>query len=175
MGSAVGQLIERVNVWIQIFTSVSVIAGFGLVVWQLQLTRQTAIDQYALFNVSDDSADSSSVYGENAAEVLAKACLTPDEMSDTDLIILQHYFSNKVYRMFVAFWQSEFRGDENWKNIASHYLSTILMYPQGAGFFRGFSFPDPNSSPLKLFVEEQLAIGDTKTCREVLGRMRLNR
>ncbi len=111
---------------------------------------------------------------ENAAEVLAKACFKPDELSNADLIILQHYFSNKVFRMHNVLWQSEFAGDENWKNIASIYLSTILMYPQGAGFLRGFPFSVPNSLPLKLFVDEQLAAGSATPCNEVLDRLRGN-
>jgi hypothetical protein len=117
-----GQLIERANVWVQILTSLSVIAGFGLVLWQLQLTRETAIDQYALLNVSDASADLNSVYGENAAEALAKACFNPGEMSNADLIVLQHYFVNKSYRIVNVFWQSQFSGDEEgWKVPAAGF------------------------------------------------------
>ena len=168
-----GQLIERVNVWIQIVTSLAVIAGFGVVVWQLQLSRATATAGFALLNISDASADLNSVYGENAAEVLEKACFNPDEMSNADLIVLQHYFQNKMFRIVNVYWQSVFAGDENWKGPASGFLSTILMYPQGAAFIKGWSTNDPNSSPLELFIEQQIATGSTTPCDEALDRMRV--
>lgn len=167
------QLTERINVWIQIFTSLSVIAGFGLVAWQLQLTRTSITAQYALLNISDASADQNSVYGENAAEVLAKACFNPSEMSNADLIVLQHYFSNKLYRILNVFWQSQFSGDETWKDPAATFLSTILMYPQGIGFLKGVAFNDRSNSPIEQFIEQQIAMGNTNPCDEVVDRMRV--
>lgn len=168
------QLLNRVNVWIQVFTSLSVIAGFGLVFWQLQLTRDTAIDQYALLNISDASADLNAVYGENAAEVLARACFTPDELSNADLVVLHHYFSNKYFRAVNVFWQSRFSGDENWENPASGFLANILMYPQGVGFLKSFGFSDPHNSPVKKLIEQKIAEEDTKPCDVVLNQMRVN-
>jgi len=174
VGGVVGQIIERANVWIQILTSVSVILGFGLVVWQLQLTRDSIAVQFPLFNISDASADLSAVYGENAAEVLAKACFQPDAMSNSDRVVLQHYFSNKIYRIYNVYWQSGFNTtDDAWKYPASSFLSTILMYPQGAGFLKGVSFSDPDNSPIRVFIEEQIANGSTASCDEVLDRMKV--
>jgi hypothetical protein len=51
--------------------------------------------------------------------VLAKACSNPDELSNADLVVLQHYFRNRIYRMVNVFWQSRFGGDENWKGPAT--------------------------------------------------------
>ena len=48
--------LEIINGWTQILTSIAVIAGLGLVVWELQLTRQASYDMYALITNSDDSA-----------------------------------------------------------------------------------------------------------------------
>ena len=164
------QLIERFTVWIQIFTSLSVIAGFGLVVWQLQLTRATAIDQYALLNISDASADLNSIYGENAADVLAKACFTPEEMSNADLIVLHAFFSNKVYRVLSIFWQGEFAGWELWKGPASAELDNILMYPQGAAYLKGVSLS--GMPALAQLIDEALVEAAATPCNEVLDRMR---
>jgi len=170
----VGLLIERVNVWIQVFTSLSVIAGFGLVLWQLELTRETSSAQYALLNLSDATADLNSVYGENAADVLAKACFNPDTLSDSDLIVLEHYFTNKIYRILNVFWQSRFEGTgDSWKGPASGFLSHILRYPQGVGFLEGFESADLTNSPVENFIEQQVTAGKSVGCDERLNRMRI--
>jgi hypothetical protein len=169
------QRIQQINVWIQIFTSVGVIAGLGLVVWALQLTRSALYDQYALTNLSDASSDLNAVYGERAADVLAKACFKPAEMTDADLIVLEHYFTNKLYRIFNLYWQSSFLGNDNWKGPASSFLMAILRYPQG----RAFLEHDPYTAraveilpALVPFFDEQRASA-IQSCKDAVGALKI--
>ena len=100
--------IEMINSWAQIVTGIAVIAGLGLVVWELQITRQASMDTYTLILVSDDSADTSSMYGEQGAEVMAKACFEPSSLSNAELFIVAKYFGNRVNRIYQNMWHVEF-------------------------------------------------------------------
>ena len=163
---------EVINAWAQILTSIAVIAGLALVVWELQITRQISIDTYALINTSDDSSDNSAMYGERAAEVVAKACFEPSSLSNAELFILDRYFENRVLRVYQVLWQSKFSDDQEWKQIATTWLETILTYPQGEVFLRESTDVEFNDDIAKL-VQELIAAGNHPSCREVIGRLRV--
>ncbi|MGK0223849.1 MAG: hypothetical protein ACI9ON_003096 [Limisphaerales bacterium] len=117
--------IEVINAWAQILTSVAVIAGLGLVVWELQLTRQVSIDTYALLSTSDNTTDNSAMYGERVAEVIAKACFEPSSLSNAELFILDRYFENRLDRVFQVLWQGNFSDEqENSQQIATIWLKS---------------------------------------------------
>ena len=165
------QRLAIINLVTQLFTSVAVIAGLILVVLELQLTRQAFYDQYALTNISDYSADLSATYGERAADVLAKACFEPSILSNAELIILRHHFRNQVNRIFNVYWQSNFVGDDNWREPAQGFLEEVLQYPQGEQFIMTSNMmKDPVINDL---VTGILTSRDNKDCKATLDELRL--
>jgi hypothetical protein len=166
--------IRMINVWAQVSTGVAVIAGLGLVIWELQITRQASVDMYALKTVSDDSADTSSMYGEPGAEVMAKACCEPSSLSNAELFIVTKYFDNRVNRKFQALWQSNFNGDENWKLVTQGWLYDLLSYPQGELYLQRFiDLQGGIETELVQFFEEVIAEGNYGTCSKWIGQLRL--
>lgn len=166
--------IELINAWAQILTGIAVIAGLGLVIWELQLTRRVSYDMYALISTSDESADSSAMYGEQVAEVVAKACFEPSALSNAELFILDRYFSNRIARVFQMLWQSNFLEDPtwNWRQTASIWVKTILSYPQGESYLRG-SLDVADTPELEILVQDVIAAGNYPSCRDVIGRLRI--
>jgi len=53
--------LEKIGIWVQIFSSVAVLVGLGLVISELQLMRRNMNDQFALSNVLDWSSDISAL------------------------------------------------------------------------------------------------------------------
>lgn len=101
---------------------------------ELQLTRQISVDTYALVSTSDSTSDNSAMYGERAAEVVAKACFEPSSLSNAELYILDRYFENRIDRVWQALWQGNFSDDQEWKKVATIWLQTIVSYPQGEAY-----------------------------------------
>lgn len=166
--------IELVNVWTQILTSIAVIGGLGLVVWELQITRQASWDMYALITVSDDSADSSAVYGERAAEVMAKACFEPDSLSNAELFMVSKYFENKLNRVFQTLWQSNFAGNQEWKQISPVWLSQIFSFPQGQLFLEQFVEAQGHEEvEITQLIREMIAKGNHQSCTDLIGGLRI--
>jgi len=74
------------------------------------------------------------MYGERAAEVVAKACFEPSSLSNAELYILDRYFENRIDRVWQALWQGNFSDDQEWKKVATIWLQTIVSYPQGEAY-----------------------------------------
>lgn len=85
---------ERLNLWVQIFTSLAVLAGIGVVVWELQQTRSLFKTQMGMEATQSYTEHLSSLFGEDAAKTLEKACFSPDELEGSDLLILDAYFTS---------------------------------------------------------------------------------
>lgn len=167
------QNFEERNFWIQLMTSLAVVAGLALVVWELQMTREVSSDQYALQNISDSSADQGAVYGEQAAEVLAKACFEPTSLQNSELIILSHYFGNKINRIYNVRWQARFSDDDGWRGPASNYLASILRYPQGKAYLEGYIF-SPDNQDLAEFVKQNIESASVENCADGINRLRIS-
>ena len=158
--------------WAQVLTSIAVIVGLGLVVWELQITRRISIDTYALISTSDETSDNSAMYGERAAEVVAKACFEPSTLSNAELFILDRYFENRVHRVYQIQWQGKFSSDLRWEEVATLWLRTILSYPQGEIYLRNFVFEEDDGDIEKL-IQGLIAAGNYPSCRDVIDRLRV--
>jgi len=172
--TSMSRKLELINVWAQILTGIAVIVGLGLVVWELQITRQASYDMYALITVSDESADISAMYGERAAEVMAKACFEPSSLTNADLFILSKYFENRLNRVFQNLWQSKFLNDQGWKQVSPFWLKAILSFPQGELYLRDFIDTQGDFEiEIAQLVKDVIAAGNYPSCRDVIGGLRL--
>ncbi len=80
---------DLVTDWLQIITSAVVIAGLGLVIWELKQARELTQAQLTSEGWARLSERNMAIVGENGAEVLAKACDQPDALTRTDVEIMQ--------------------------------------------------------------------------------------
>lgn len=80
------------EVVIQSITSIAVIAGLGLVVWELQQNREAATAQLTSDGFMYTSAVNQTVMGEDTANVLAKACDNPEDLTRADYYVLDNYY-----------------------------------------------------------------------------------
>ncbi len=91
---------QTLMTWIQLLTSVWVFLGLGLVIWELQQVRtlaraQLTSDNFSI-NFSISFASSTAIMGEDAAKVLAKACLEPGALNLRETTLLGHYYEQQM-------------------------------------------------------------------------------
>ena len=102
---------NRLFNWSQLIAAIAVVFGLGLVVWELQQAREIArVEQHmARFAVYDEGIRH--MMGENAAQSLAKACDSPDDLTTEDMIVLGHYYNVVLNRFRSALGAAELSDD----------------------------------------------------------------
>ena len=88
--------VQKVNAWIQIATSLAVVIGLALVIWELQQNREATQSQLTTEGLHMMNQFHTSVLGEHPADVLAKslpgrACMVALGFTGTDALF---YFAN---------------------------------------------------------------------------------
>ena len=140
---------SRLDAWIQIATTIAVIIGLGLVIFELRQTKelarlvvtQTSHDEIAMENIA--------ILGENAASVLRKACIAPESLTDDEYFVLEHYFRIKFVRVLRYKEQDDLAGFGNpWREEGRLQLSLIMRFPQGKNWLRTMAWPDPEVQAL---------------------------
>jgi hypothetical protein len=87
---------QTVSNWIQLITGVSVLIGLGLVVWELQQSRDAILSQLSSEYYQIRAQERSAVFGEDAANALAKACNRPADLSESELVVLDHVYGGRI-------------------------------------------------------------------------------
>jgi hypothetical protein len=81
--------------WIQMVTGTTVLIGLGLVVWELQQTREIARAQITHDSYALILEDSRAMLGESFGDVFAKGCMHPSTLTDGEIVqIREHYDAN---------------------------------------------------------------------------------
>ena len=84
------------NSAVQIITLLSVLAGVGLVMWELEQNRSLVRQEMFSEGTISNRESSLSLAGENPAVVLAKACENSEELTVEDWMILNFVFSETM-------------------------------------------------------------------------------
>lgn len=87
---------QRIFNLIQTVTTIAVIAGLGLVVWELQQSRQIARAQLTSDSFAVGIQINAAMFGEFAAAAIAKACNEPEALTDEELQILFNFYLSKI-------------------------------------------------------------------------------
>jgi hypothetical protein len=119
--------------WVQILTGFALIVGLGLVIWELQQTRDVVFAQLTSDGYSDVTQQQTAVMGESAADAIAKACDAPESLTTKDLVVLDAYFGELVNRMRrnisiaerAGFYSDETQYRENWTGNLKGLFDTI--------------------------------------------------
>ena len=117
---------------IQIITSLAVVAGLGLVVYELRQSHSLARAEAAGQTRAVQSAEYTQMLGENFSETLAKACREPDALTPSEQIQMYAYVSlqlNTIARMIDNAEIANFGYD--WRETIKGPLSRILATRTG--------------------------------------------
>jgi hypothetical protein len=84
---------HHLSSWLQVISNVAIVIGFGLVIYELNQSKQLAWAQFSL----DDSLRRTSIQiakmGEDPREALATAALHPADLNERDVVALDAYYS----------------------------------------------------------------------------------
>ncbi len=119
--------------WVQILTGLAVVVGLGLVIWELQQTREVVFAQLTSDAYGSVTQQQTTVMGETAADAIAKACDAPESLTTTDLIVLDAYFGELINRMRkniaismrTGFYSGENQYRDAWTGILQRLFETI--------------------------------------------------
>jgi hypothetical protein len=128
---------QTVANWIQMVTGVAVIIGLGLVVWELRQSRDATLSQLSSEYWHFASQERVAIFGEDAANVLAKACHQPMELTESDLVILEQYYEGliaRIDRMMILRERGGFYGTDQWRE-AIPILDTLFMSQPGRAYW----------------------------------------
>jgi hypothetical protein len=122
--------------WTQILTILSVLAGLGLVVWELQQARDLAFAQLAVDAHAIDVQEVVALLGESPAEVLAKSCESAT-LTKVELEILYASFQLNVLRASRLRWiTAAGYGEFDWKGGAETNFMRIFDSNRGREWWR---------------------------------------
>ncbi len=90
---------QRINLWIQAATSIAVVLGIALVIWELQQNRNIAAAQLTSDIYAYLLQQNVALMGEEAADALAKACDEPANLTTKEKIILSEHYQGILNRI----------------------------------------------------------------------------
>jgi len=113
---------QRLNDWIQTATGIAIVVGLILVIVELQQGRDTVRSQLTSDGFAQIDQLRTSILGEEAATVIAKSCYSPHDLTSTDLVILDNYYSSIIgrnFRMKRLDDRGGFYSEDDWKESGS--------------------------------------------------------
>ena len=123
--------------WIQVVTGIAVFVGLILVVWELQQSREATMSQLSSDHYQISSQQRAALYGEDAADVLAKACESPNDLSHAEFLILDAIYNDalsRLERMFILSKRGSFYTDEYWRDRIGN-LDMLFMSHSGRAYW----------------------------------------
>ncbi len=151
-GSALSGTSMKQSDWIQLLSSLAIIAGIILVIVELRQAEQLARAQLTSDYVETMNGVHGSVLGEDLASALSKACLNPEELTLEETYILDSYYftqANLVSRMILLTERDGLYEEDYWTGQLSH-LRTAFSSSYGRAWFKQI---DQDGWP-PLFFEE---------------------
>ena len=123
---------QTLATWVQVLTTLSVLIGLGLVIYELRQSKAIATADVLGQQFAMGAQFDSVVLGEDVATSLAKTCLG-EEITARDAIVLRSYFWG-TYDKFFMIRQANLAGDMElqWRGFAATVLRTqVFTYRSG--------------------------------------------
>ena len=123
---------SKFNNLIQIATSIAVLIGLALVVYELNQTKNLVMTQLTSDGFISGIQSDMAVVGENPAKALAKACMEPEKLTAEDIILLDRLYAariTQVQRVKALQEMAEF--GMTWEDLATSLLPYILSNDYG--------------------------------------------
>ena len=86
----------RFSNWFQIVSNVAIIFGLGLVVYELNQSKQIASSEFTRENMARETSIKLAIMGEDPRDALAKAALHPADLNERDAVALNAYYESIV-------------------------------------------------------------------------------
>ena len=89
----------RFQHWFQLITNVAILFGLGLVVYELNQSKQLASAQFVIDDMARETSIQLAMMGEDPREALAKAALHPADLNERDVVALDAYYLKHRLRL----------------------------------------------------------------------------
>lgn len=123
---------------VQLATVASILAGIYLVMVELRQAREISTVQMIHTRLVANVEHDSRIFGENLAVTLAKACHSPEDLDDSEVIALNYFFLTRMRQVYIVYtgatlgtYQHGIGIVENWRQLGAGYIRDILSYPSG--------------------------------------------
>ena len=154
--------LEDISHWFQIAASFGVVFGLSLVYWEIRqsydITQAQLIDGVYSMMTEQNTAS----YGEQLHLIFEKACVSPDQLTTSDLFVLDAYFFdiiNRLRRNITINDATGFYEDEPWRLYTGN-ISGILRTHAGRYWWqRSRSWLEPDL--VEVGDEIYSALGET--------------
>ena len=91
---------DNVMNWIHLATGLGVFVGLLLVYIELQQAKQLTAADLISQGFSEGLSTQRAVMGENFADIYAKVCLRPDELTEGEVVALDYYFQSQLVGLY---------------------------------------------------------------------------
>ena len=156
--------------WFQILSNVAIVAGLIFVIFEMYQTRVSSQLDVASDFMSDIVDFRIALQGENPGELIAKACLTPDELSEEDLFILQYSWSAELglveRYLFLENVMNLAMDSRTWVEESYRYIAT---FKHGILHLRAHQPPPEMRSTLEAILSQPPKESCSETFRSTFG------
>lgn len=155
---------DALNLTIQAITSLVIVLGLGLVVWELRQAQDLTRAQLASEGWLEMMATSRAALSENFAVTRAKACMRPTELSDSELVEMSTYHTILFDQIMRARGYSQIGryNASSWKTLAERNFKDILSTEIGRAEYASWEL----RSEFTTIVEELRANNELYDCQE---------
>ena len=88
---------------VQLITAAAVLIGIYFVMVELRQGREISTVEMVHTRLITQIEHDARVYGENLAVTLAKACHSPEDLNNSEVVVLNKYFETQMNQMSVAY------------------------------------------------------------------------
>ena len=157
--------------FVQLATGLAVIIGLGLVVWELNQTREFARLNYINTNLDLSYQRNLTLMGENAASVELRACINPEALTDEQLAVAWAALSTRYNRIFNTLYIERIvKFGSPTKEIVRPWLRTYLGFPLGFWDYQSQTVPwDP---VMKEIADDIVAKNEVISCEALWQPMK---
>ena len=161
---------DSLNISLQTIASVAVLIGLGFVAWELRQNREATTSQLSSDGIQFTSQQELALFGEEPSEVLAKACFSPDELTDADLFRLNGIYAMRLFsidRLITMEQRGSFYPDGYWHVYADNHFSLIFDTSVGRNYW--LLFRESWRDEIVEYGDEILANAGDPDCLELYG------
>jgi len=126
--------------WFQIVSNVAIIIGLGLVIYELNQSKQLAKAQFTIDNVARMTGIQLAVMSEDPREALAKAALHPADLDERDVVALDAYYEATLLNWMGLRRVSQHVGaDTAWRESVAGSVRTSFSSEPGRRWLRAWA------------------------------------
>ena len=152
--------------WLQIVSNIAIVLGLVVLVYELQQARTLTYAQLISDAVSDTMSSRAPVSGESPAVTLARACYSPELVTEEDLFVLESVWGNYLTNSERFYFLEQIGQFEiDWRPLVEAAYVEIVVFEHGRKFLE-YAL-DERLGELREIVRQTLSRTDLPTCRDL--------